>query len=143
MWGYTHLTPLAVAPYLHHQLEAIPPLHLLCQVPGMKQSRRSKEQRGLGLCPPIPTPIPSPRHPPGAGKGSLHTLGQALGACGFPEQPELEAVHAPAALQALVPGVVGHVIELIPLEEVRGSGAMAALQETLGGGHRGHPKSSG
>lgn len=79
------------------------------------------------------SPAPS-RRSPGEGEGPLDAARQPLGADGFPEEPKFEAIDPAAALRGFVPRVVGDIVKFIGLEEVRGAGAMAALEETLGGG---------
>lgn len=81
------------------------------------------------VCPPHPA---GSRRSPGEGEGAFDAARQPLGADGFPEEPKLEAVDPPAALRGLIPRVVGDVVKFIGLEKVRGAGAVAALEETLG-----------
>lgn len=77
--------------------------------------------------------FPQSRGSPSGTERPLHTLSQPSASHSFPKDPELEAIGTAATLGALVPCVQGHVIELVPLEQVRGPHAMAALQEPLGG----------
>lgn len=94
---------------------------------GRKESVKPQDWGGGG-----PVCVPPLQRSPGVGEGPLDAARQPLGPGGFPEEPELEAVHPAAALQGLVPRVVGDVVKFIGLEEVRGAGTVAALEEALG-----------
>ena len=48
---------------------------------------------------------------------------------GLQHEPELEGVHLPAALHALVPGVVAHIVELVLLEQIGGVGRVGLVQQ--------------
>lgn len=114
-----------IAAYLQHQLEAVASLHLRGQVAGNGEEREH----------PVVAPGGGIRQrllrSPGAGEGSVHALLQPFGPHRLPEQPELEAVDAAAALHRFVPGVERHVVEFVSLEEVRGARPVAALQQPL------------
>lgn len=71
---------------------------------------------------------------PGKGEGLVHSLLQPLPALGLPHEPQLQTVHAAAALHHLVSCVQSHVVELVLLEEVAGLGPVAALEQVLGVG---------
>ena len=114
-----------ITAYLQHQLEAVPSLHLRGQVAG-----DGEESENPVVAPGGGTRQRSLRSP-GAGEGSVHALLQPFGPHRLPEQPELEAVDAAAALHRLVPGVERHVVEFVSLEEVRGACPVAALQQPL------------
>ncbi len=64
-------------------------------------------------------------------KSFVYALCQADGAHSFPHQPQLQTVDLAAALHWLVPDVQIHVVEFVLLEEVRGVGAVALLQQVL------------
>lgn len=49
----------------------------------------------------------------------------------FPHQPELEDVYVAAALNGLVPSVIGDIILLVRLEEVSRTHLVASLEDTL------------
>lgn len=49
----------------------------------------------------------------------------------LPHEPQLEDVHMAATLEALVSGIVAHVVRFVLLEEVVGPQTVALLQETL------------
>lgn len=52
---------------------------------------------------------------------------------GPPHEPQLEDVHVAAALQRLVPRVVGQVVVFVLLEEVAGVHLVAVLHQALQG----------
>lgn len=60
--------------------------------------------------------------------------GGAAAHLGPPHEPQLEDVHVAAALQRLVPRVVGQVVVFVLLEEVAGVHLVAVLHQALRGG---------
>lgn len=72
-------------------------------------------------------------HSLSGGEGSIYPLLHLVQAVAAQQEVQLEGVTLPAALNTLVAGVVAHVVELVLLEEVRGVGGVALLQQTLGG----------
>lgn len=64
-------------------------------------------------------------------EGGVHARLQQSQAVHLHEHPQLEGVHFAATLDALVAGVVTHVVEFILLEEVRGARRVALLQQIL------------
>lgn len=50
---------------------------------------------------------------------------------GLPHKPQLEDVHMPATLNALVPSVIRHIIVFIRLEKILGTQLVALLEQTL------------
>ena len=57
----------------------------------------------------------------------------------LPHEPELEDVHVAPTLDGHVPGVVGHVILLVGLEQVAGAHGVTAGQDALQETHTMHP----
>lgn len=76
-------------------------------------------------------------------EGRVHLLLQGSEAMHFEEHPQLEGVHLTPTLDALVARVVGHVVELVLLEEVRGARRVALLHQVLNGGEGGRRTSQG
>ena len=68
---------------------------------------------------------------PGIVKDVINAFLQPLISPSLPHQPQLEYVHFPPALYALVARVVRYIIELVLLEEVAGIGTVTLLQHTL------------
>lgn len=68
------------------------------------------------------------RREPTAAAGSVIALTSHLG---LPHEPELKDVDVSAALDGLVPGVIGDVVLLVLLEEVTSAHGVAACQDAL------------
>jgi len=54
----------------------------------------------------------------------------------FPHKPEFENIGPSTALDMFISSVVGHVIELVLLEKVRGTGTVGRLQNPTVSGHK-------